>query len=148
MGLQRGSNVGGIRHHGGVALVDLNQVTVPCVDLDASMDFYRRLGLRLIVHSSPDYARFECPVGNATFSLHRVPHAPTADSMVVYFEVEDLDARVQELTTAGLEFDSGPRDQPWLWREATLRDPAGNRVCLYHAGKNRRNPPWRLPNGR
>ena len=128
--------------------MDLNQVTVPCADLDASIGFYRRLGLRLIVHSSPDYARFECPVGNATFSIHRVPRALNADGIVVYFEVEDLDARVHELTTAGLEFESGPQDQPWLWREATLRDPAGNRVCLYYAGKNRRNPPWRLPKDR
>ena len=37
-----------------------------------------------------------------------------------------------------------PRDQPWLWREAYLRDPAGNLICLYHAGENRRNPPWRI----
>jgi hypothetical protein len=26
-----------------------------------------------------------------------------------------------------------------------LRDPDGNILCLYHAGDNRRNPPWRLP---
>jgi hydroxymethylpyrimidine/phosphomethylpyrimidine kinase len=26
-----------------------------------------------------------------------------------------------------------------------LRDPAGNAVCLFHGGENRRNPPWRLP---
>jgi hypothetical protein len=32
-----------------------------------------------------------------------------------------------------------------LWREAYLHDPDGNVVCLYHAGENRRNPPWRMP---
>lgn len=125
--------------------MDLNQVTVPCDDLGASIAFYRRLGLRLIVDDPPDYARFECPVGTATFSLHRVPLVAREPGVVVYFEVEDLDARVQELTAAGLQCESGPRDQPWLWREAYLRDPAGNRICLYHAGTNRRNPPWRLP---
>jgi catechol 2,3-dioxygenase-like lactoylglutathione lyase family enzyme len=124
--------------------VNLNQVTVPCVDLDVSVAFYRRLGLRLIVHDPPDYARFECPVGDATFSLHRVPQLPDAGGIVVYFELEDLDAKVEQLRAAGLEFESGPRDQPWLWREACLRDPAGNRVCLFHAGENRHNPPWRL----
>ena len=41
-------------------------------------------------------------------------------------------------------FDSGPEDQTWLWREAWLRDPDGNRLCLYHAGNNRRFPPWRV----
>lgn len=124
--------------------MDLNQVTVPCVDLDASIAFYRQLGLRLIVHDSADYARFECPVGNATFSLHRVTHAPHTSGIVVYFEVEDLDTKVQQLAAAGLQFEAVPQDQPWLWREAYLRDPAGNRICLFHAGKNRRNPPWRL----
>ena len=126
-------------------LVDLNQVTVPCADLDASIAFYRRLGLRLIVHDPPDYARFTCPVGAATFSLHRGLAAPPACGIVVYFELHDLDAAVQQLVSAGVRFESGPRDQPWLWREAYLRDPAGNRICLYHAGVNRRDPPWRLP---
>jgi hydroxymethylpyrimidine/phosphomethylpyrimidine kinase len=27
---------------------------------------------------------------------------------------------------------------------AWLRDPAGNQLCLFRAGENRRNPPWRL----
>jgi hydroxymethylpyrimidine/phosphomethylpyrimidine kinase len=41
-------------------------------------------------------------------------------------------------------FDSGPEDRSWLWRESWLRDPAGNRLCLFFAGKNRRVPPWRV----
>ena len=125
--------------------MDLNQVTVPCIDLDASVAFYRLLGLRLIVFDPPDYARFECPVGDATFSLHREVRSPDAPGVVVYFELEDVDAAVRQLAAAGLRIESGPQDQPWLWREAYLRDPAGNRICLYHAGENRRNPPWRLP---
>ena len=35
-------------------------------------------------------------------------------------------------------------DQPWLWREARLRDHAGNALCLFRAGRNRREPPWRV----
>jgi uncharacterized glyoxalase superfamily protein PhnB len=64
---------------------------------------------------------------------------------MVYFECRDLDATVARLRAAGIAFESGPEDQPWLWREARLRDPEGNRLCLFHAGENRRNPPWRLP---
>jgi hypothetical protein len=37
-----------------------------------------------------------------------------------------------------------PPDQAWLWREAYLKDPDGNLICLYHAGANRRFPPWRI----
>ena len=125
--------------------MNLNQVTVPCLDLERSVDFYRTLGLRLIVLDPPKYARFECPPGEATFSLHLAPRADTVSAPVVYFEIDDLDACVKRLQAAGLSFETEPRDQDWLWREAYIRDPAGNLLCLYHAGTNRRFPPWRLP---
>jgi catechol 2,3-dioxygenase-like lactoylglutathione lyase family enzyme len=124
--------------------MNLNQVTVPCVDLAASVAFYRALGLRQIVSSPPDYARFECPDGGSTFSLHRTSSVPHDGGVVVYFELEDLDTKVGELKSLGFDFESEPQDQPWLWREAYLRDPAGNRICLFRAGVNRRNPPWRM----
>ena len=124
--------------------MNLNQVTVPCLDLEASVDFYRRLGLELIVHDPPKYARFVCPKGGATFSVHLAERVETASAPVVYFELDDLDAKVRALVAAGSRFEAEPRDQEWLWREAYLRDPAGNLLCLYHAGKNRLDPPWRL----
>jgi hypothetical protein len=52
--------------------------------------------------------------------------------------VEDLEAR-------GIRFDLEPTEQPWLWREARLRDPDGHALCLFSAGENRLHPPWRLP---
>ena len=124
--------------------MNLNQVTVPCLDLGQSVDFYRRLGLQLIVYDPPRYARFQCPSGDSTFSLHRADHADSASAPVIYFEVEDLDEHVRQLQDAGLRFESGQVDQPWLWREAFICDPAGNRLCLYRAGSNRLFPPWRL----
>jgi len=54
---------------------------------------------------------------------------------------------VATLQHAGLSFMQEPRDEPWLWREARLLDPAGNVVCLYRAGANRLNPPWRIRGG-
>ena len=51
--------------------MDLNQVTVQSVNIPESIAFYRALGLILIVES-PHYARFECPKGSATFSVHLV----------------------------------------------------------------------------
>ena len=124
--------------------MNLNQVTVPCLDLERSVEFYRKLGLELIVLDPPKYARFVCPVGNTTFSLHAAEQVDTASAPVVYFELDDLDEKVKALKAAGLRFETDPRDQEWLWREAYLRDPAGNLVCLYHAGTNRLDPPWRL----
>jgi len=122
--------------------VKLNQVTVIAHDYEASVAFYRTLGLTQIVAAPPRYARFECDNG-ATFSLH-VDDCRAAGGTVVYFEVDDLDATVESLKQAGIGFAQEPRDERWLWREARLSDPAGNEICLYFAGENRRFPPWRL----
>jgi hydroxymethylpyrimidine/phosphomethylpyrimidine kinase len=122
--------------------MNLNQVTLPARDYDASVAFYRRLGLRQIVDSPGRYARFECP-GGATLSIH-VEEGRQAGDALICLESDSLDAWVGRLRAAGIAFESGPEDQRWGWREAHLRDPAGNRLCLYHAGAYRRFPPWRL----
>ena len=119
----------------------LNQVTVEVADIARATAFYQRLGFELIV-STDHYARFLCP-GGATFSVH-VADDVRPGGTLIYFECEDLDARVAALKAGGVVFDSGPADQRWLWREARLRDPDGNRLCLYFAGENRVDPPWRL----
>ena len=123
--------------------MNLNQVTVPALDVAASVAFYQRLGLELIV-SSPHYARFKCPEGEASFSVHLVNELPIRPNTIVYFETSSLDERVKQLENAGLSFYQQPRDEPWLWREARIVDPSGNMICLYWAGINRLNPPWRI----
>ena len=115
----------------------MNQVTVGATDYEASVGFYKKLGLRQIVDSPPRYARFETP-GGETFSIHHVDEVRSTTT--VYFEVEDVDAFVGALD---LPLAQAPVDQSWLWREARLIDPAGNEICIYHAGENRRFPPWR-----
>ena len=124
--------------------MNLNQVTLPARDVPASAGFYRQLGLRLIVDALPRYVRFECPVGESTLSVEQVVELGGGPGPVVYLECEDLDGTVERLVATGIRFDSPPTDQPWLWREARLRDPAGNALCLFHAGRNRRDPPWRV----
>lgn len=121
----------------------LNQVTVTVNDIDTAIGFYSTLGLKPIVRS-PHYARFVCPEGDSTFSVH-VGEPTSSPSTVVYFENDDLDSQCKRLLEAGIDFDTAPTDQRWLWREARLRDPSGNPICLFQAGSNRRNPPWRLP---
>src|SRR5206468_12574566 len=97
-------------------VMKLNQVTVPALDLERSITFYRTLGLKLIV-KSPHYARFEVGDGTDTFSLHIADHVSAAgNGPHVYFECDDLDARVAELKSKGIVFDSDPVDQSWLWR--------------------------------
>ena len=124
--------------------MNLNQITLPVVDFDGSVAFYRAMGFELIVHSPPRYARFGCPEGDSTFSLHVAEHSPAGNGVVVYFECVDLDARVERVRSAGIAFSQLPVEQSWGWREARLHDPSGNELCLFSAGEFRKNPPWRV----
>ena len=124
--------------------MNLNQVTVPVLDLERSISFYEQLGLTLIVKSLPDYARFICDNGGTTFSLHKVEENGTGNQVWIYFEINDLDEYVLSLTKKGFRFEEMPNDKPWLWRECRLKDPDNNQLVLYFAGKNRTDPPWRL----
>ena len=81
----------------------IDHVAIHVKDLDRSVAFYRRLGLIQIV-ADDDYARFVCPDGESTLSLHCHPG-------------------------------SGPVERAVS-------------VVSVHAGTNRLNPPWRLPQTR
>jgi hydroxymethylpyrimidine/phosphomethylpyrimidine kinase len=122
----------------------LNQVTVTGTNYRKSVEFYRTLGLKQIVDSPENgYARFET-AGGVTLSVQIDPEETISATTAVYLECDDLDERVEQLARSGLSFEHGPRNQPWMWREARLRDPSGNIVFLYKAGEARRFPPWRV----
>jgi len=124
--------------------MNLNQVTIYSAKPVETVEFYKKLGLRLIVDSLPRYARLECPDGESTLSVHITENTQANHSIVLYFECEDLDEKVAELKAAGLIFNEEPTDRDWLWREAYLKDPNGNKICMFYAGENRKNPPWRI----
>ena len=124
--------------------MNLNQITIPSLDLKRATEFYKKLGLTLIVDALPRYLRFEFPDGDSTFSIHNVNQLPTGEGISVYFEIEDLDYEVNILKEKGIAFTSEPEDKPWLWREAHLKDPDGNQIILFNAKENRKNPPWRI----
>lgn len=124
--------------------MNLNQVTVPSLDLSVSVPFYQKLGLKLIVDELPHYARSECPDGESTFSIHKTEELPAGPGIYIYFECENLDERVSKFKNKGITFDEQPTDKRWLWREARLKDPDGNQLVLFYGGENRKNPPWRI----
>ena len=131
-----------VREDAMVAGPSLNHVTVGCRTYAASVNFYKALGLSLIVDSpSNGYARFEAPNG-VTLSIYQ--RDDIATSTIIYFESKRLDAWVTELVSQGYAFEQLPQDESWGWREARLLDPSGNIVCLYKAGENRRYPAWQL----
>lgn len=123
--------------------MNLNQITVPTLDIEKAITFYQSIGLHLIV-KSPHYARFECEEGEATFSVHKVENLPQGEGITVYFERTDLDIYVALLQEKGIIFEELPTDKSWLWREARLKDPDRNQLILYVAGENRKKPSWRI----
>ena len=64
----------------------LNQVTVGTTDVGRAEEFYRLLGLRLIVKDD-HYLRFECPDGESTFSVELVAPETVAEK----FETKLID---------------------------------------------------------
>jgi catechol 2,3-dioxygenase-like lactoylglutathione lyase family enzyme len=124
--------------------MNLNQITIAVTDVEKSIAFYEKLGLKLIVKSLPHYARFECPEGNATFSLHQTDTSPKESNVWIYFEVNNVDEYVGQLIAKGIRFEEMPNDKPWLWRESRLKDLDNNQIILYSAGKNRKDPPWKI----
>ena len=126
----------------------LNHISLPCADVARSLAFYEGLGLMPIVFDRLSdgtlrYVRLILPEGEGTFSLEQ--GQATGLGIVVYFECDDLDSKVAALLRAGMVIAAGPEMKPWLWREATMLDPDGHRLCLFQAGRYRRDPPWRLP---
>ncbi len=124
----------------------LNHITLMVSDFERSKAFYLALGLEQIVDSPPRYARFMLPEGDATLSVEVPPIAPppAVGMATLYFECDQLDETVEALKSSGIVFATNPEDMSYLWREARLFDPDGHELCLYRAGENRLNPPWRI----
>ncbi|MCG7534098.1 VOC family protein [Pseudoalteromonas sp. OOF1S-7] len=122
--------------------MNLNQVTLSVNDMDEAVEFYLKLGFTQIV-DTPHYARFVCPHGNATFSLS-VCEDEILQNTTIYFEHEALEQWIAMIESRGITLLQAPTDEPYLWREAIVADPSGNKIKLYWAGDNRLNPPWRV----
>lgn len=120
----------------------LNQITVASRNLESSISFYEKLDFKVIVRTE-HYSRLE-NLNGFTLSIEILDENGQAGPTALYFEHSNLDLYISTLKDKGLVFENELEDKQWLWKEAWLRDPFGNRVCVYYAGSNRRWPPWRL----
>ena len=124
--------------------MNLNQVTIASLDVAKSTEFYKTLGLKLIVDALPRYVRLECPDGESTFSISKVDSITQGNKITLYFEVDNLSKTVLDLKQKGITFNTEITEQSWLWTDINLTDPDGHKLIIFHAGKNRKNPPWRV----
>ena len=65
--------------------MNLNQVTIASLDVAKSTEFYKTLGLKLIVDALPRYVRLECPDGESTFSISKVDSITKGNKITLYF---------------------------------------------------------------
>ena len=92
---------GGAARAGDLRRMNLNQVTLPAVDIAAPWRSTATWASTRSLIRLPRYARFECPDGESTFSVAPGRHRCLPDSgVVVYFECDDLDTRVAAAAVA------------------------------------------------
>ncbi len=136
----------------------LSQLNLVVRDMDAAVDFYRRLGIE-IPDTLPDWQAHHRTAdlgGEVSIDLDSTAFAPqwnagwpaSQTGVVVGFRVatrEDVDALYEELTGAGHVGQQPPYDAFWGARYAIVEDPSGNAVGLMSpsdpARRSRPSPP-------
>ena len=79
-------------------------------------------------------------------------NAPRPSSFALWILTHSMAPNIRYAATGDLqqifgeiaESEGPAAAQRWLWKEASLNDPDGNKIIIYEAGKNRKNPPWRI----
>jgi uncharacterized glyoxalase superfamily protein PhnB len=123
----------------------LNQINIVAGDFDASLRFYRRLGIDIPSRSSPTdefrHAQVTLPNGMLLeFDNHGLARVYSAawrerggSRALLGFSFasrEEVDRVYEDLTTAGYVAKQSPYDAFWGARYAIVADPDGNDVGL------------------
>jgi catechol 2,3-dioxygenase-like lactoylglutathione lyase family enzyme len=122
----------------------LSQINLVVRDMDATLAFYRRLGVEIPEDSArrgPHHTEVELPNGFLlefdTAELAKAYNAssrgPGGGGGVLGFSLpsrEAVDERYAELTAAGYEGCNRPYDAFWGARYAIVADPDGNQIGL------------------
>ena len=126
--------------------MQLTHVRLLVSDFDGCFRFYRDV-LKLPVNLGSEgdvYAEFR-PSSGSIMALFRqdlmtvavgttqlATGSATQDQVALTFEVENVDASVDQLRARGVQFITEPQDRPdWMIRTAHFRDPEGNLIELY-----------------
>ena len=136
----------------------LDQINIVVSDMEAALDFYRRLGIE-IPETLPEWQahhRAADVSGEVALDLDSTAFAPqwnggwpaSQPGVVVGFRVptrEDVDGLYEELMDAGYVGQQAPYDAFWGARYAIVEDPSGNAVALMSpvdpARRSRPSPP-------
>lgn len=122
----------------------MNAIDIVVSDLDATMAFYRRLGLEFEIDAHvPEHASCDLPNGlhfmldtaelrgKTTAGWTRPAGGPRAFLAFEFPTSSEVDAKYAELTAAGYRGLQDPWDAFWGMRYGTVADPDGNGIDLY-----------------
>ncbi|REF00503.1 VOC family protein [Thermomonospora umbrina] len=122
----------------------MNTIDIVVTDMEASIAFYRRLGVEFKVDASyPDHAGADLPGGlhlmldTESFRASITPGwtRPSGGARTfLSFQAPapgDVAAKYDELVAAGYQGIKEPWDAFWGMRTATVADPDGNGIDLY-----------------
>ena len=114
----------------------INSILFYVRDLDASAEFYTKLGMSVSRHE--DHVLAE--VGDFSVQLFdesKVQFKQDSDKpekgtgVFVYIECDDIDGQFRHMKDEGLNPSSEPTDHPWGKREFAIKDPDGYRLVFY-----------------
>lgn len=122
----------------------LNAFGILCADLEASLAFYRSVGVGFPEYD-PDVGHYDADLGGGVrlmLDSHAVAEmfiddfSPPGRNGVIGLAVEfeapaEVDDAFDRLTAAGAPVVRAPFDAFWGQRYATIEDPDGNGVDLY-----------------
>lgn len=120
-------------------LIEFSHITVPSRNLEASIAFYKMLGMHLVEHEVNHHAHFESKEHKAIFTIYYNNLKPD-DEVKVYFEVDDLENVELRFRESVIDTEKIPSN--WQGKELHLKDPDGNRVVLYKKFTAAVVPPW------
>jgi predicted enzyme related to lactoylglutathione lyase len=119
--------------------VDFASIRIITDDLDRLVDFYEQVTGVSAERPAPVFAELVLPsatlaIGDSqTVQLFGAGSARAADNhtVIIEFQVEDVDAEYQRLTPLVDDWVQEPTTMPWGNRSILFRDPDDNLVNLY-----------------
>jgi catechol 2,3-dioxygenase-like lactoylglutathione lyase family enzyme len=118
---------------GDFALARIGQIAVPVADIDRAVAFYRDvLGMRFLFQAPPGLGFFDC--AGVRLMLDEPAKAKAGQGSVIYYQVPDLQAAFETLSSRGVAFEAKPHliakmPDHELWM-AFFRDPDRNLLAL------------------
>lgn len=127
--------------------IEFDHITAPSKNLEASIVFYKKIGMTLIEVEPKHHAHFENKEHHTIFTVY-YNTKPQQNDVIIYFEVtniELLEVRFRETASPidrNKNFIKTNYATLWGGHELHLKDPDGNYVILYQKNQPGNIPPW------